>query len=353
MLLIHQTINEDISSLALAVAAGVGALDEESLAVLSSFPEVTLQMNELSYNELFKSRITVNRLLRSRQTSPKQLINALLVIYSMCIKRRNHKRVLFSGPTVSNLFCVPIARLLGYEVRSIIHDPKPHYGGIRGFFYQWQTEVSVNLSHRIYVFSDYSKRLLGKASYKACVLPLSSPAEKFSTSRPKPLSARQFDAIWFGRPEKYKGYNELIPIAKRMGESGRSLLVVTRVENNTVFRRLSEMSNVRFINGYVPTYELASLVGSAKVNLCPYHSATQSGVISFAAAMGTPTIVSDVGALREQVLRLRSGFSSATLDVGTPTFWDSVMLFSASDIREQYMKTSSTAALIKTVEDCR
>ena len=58
---------------------------------------------------------------------------------------------------------------------------------------------------------------------------------------------------------------------------------------------------VRFENRYIPNEEVGRYFAAADLVTLPYLSATQSGVVQVANALGVPVLVSDVGGIPEVV----------------------------------------------------
>ncbi len=58
--------------------------------------------------------------------------------------------------------------------------------------------------------------------------------------------------------------------------------------------------SVDVVPDYLPLADFAAALAAASVVVCPYRIASQSGVLSLAATLGTPTIAADVGGLAEQ-----------------------------------------------------
>ncbi len=58
--------------------------------------------------------------------------------------------------------------------------------------------------------------------------------------------------------------------------------------------------SVDVVLDYLPLADFAAALAAASVVVCPYRIASQSGVLSLAATLATPTIAADVGGLAEQ-----------------------------------------------------
>jgi hypothetical protein len=60
---------------------------------------------------------------------------------------------------------------------------------------------------------------------------------------------------------------------------------------------------VDICSAYLPLAEFAAALASARIVVCPYRVASQSGVLALARSLGTTTIASRVGGLTEQADR--------------------------------------------------
>jgi glycosyltransferase involved in cell wall biosynthesis len=58
--------------------------------------------------------------------------------------------------------------------------------------------------------------------------------------------------------------------------------------------------DVRWHLGFAPLARFVSAIAAADVVVCPYDRASQSGILSVAAAVGTPSVATSVGGLSEQ-----------------------------------------------------
>jgi glycosyltransferase involved in cell wall biosynthesis len=197
-----------------------------------------------------------------------------------------------------------------------IHDPFPHSGEehhtktLSAKLYQW---MNVNLIKYHLLYNDLmtkeyaedrgidSRRILHSSL---------GPYEYLSVlqKNKKPLNS---DFLFFGRIQPYKGVDLLL-------ESFAMLLKVYPEATLTVAGSGSfgfdlkqypiPEKNLLILNRFIPADELANLIQGAKVVVCPYRDATQSGVVMSAYAFNKPVIVTNVGALPLVVEEGESGF---------------------------------------------
>jgi|GEM_PF-3300369 len=196
----------------------------------------------------------------------------------------------------------PINILIGlllkpYRVRLCytIHDQQPHDNNTLVRVYNW---LVGKMADEVIVFSSpepgrWKKvRQFRLGAYQGEYAPV-------RTGRSFGRNPRT--ALFFGRVEKYKGYENLAPIAKRL--AGRNIrLVVAGRGDSEHLEAARDLPNVEVINRFIPEEEVTELFNAAHVNLLPYREATQSGVLLLAASFGVPSIAFAVGQLEEYMV---------------------------------------------------
>ena len=246
-------------------------------------------------------------------SSPLQFVNAFALIFRLVRLAGSANEIILLSPSVVNFVVVLLAGFSnGIRLRAVVHDPIPHYSGVRGLLYDVQNKCVLSRSVELICYSEYSRALLArqtKSGQKIKVLPLASPVDRISRGLTLPaFSERKYDFVWWGRPEEYKGVGLLENFAHVLEDRGKSLLVVSNFpKSSRLAKRLMNIRNVTLIQGRLDTLHLADMLLKAKINLCPYMSATQSGVLSFCASLGLPSAVFPVGALPEQVAKIGFG----------------------------------------------
>lgn len=113
-----------------------------------------------------------------------------------------------------------------------------------------------------------------------------------------------FTVLMFGRIMAYKGLMHLIQVEASLGGRIPNLRIVIagRGSDPWEFRSLmGDPARYDIRNRYIEDREVAQLFLDADVVALPYIEASQSGVLSIAAAFGRPVIATDVGEFRETV----------------------------------------------------
>lgn len=118
--------------------------------------------------------------------------------------------------------------------------------------------------------------------------------------RPLPVPKRP-SVLLFGRLEPYKGVDVLLGAMERVWveRTDVKLIVAGRGPEAAV---IPAHSLIELRDEYVPEAELDTLLGKATITVLPYIEASHTGVGTTALGRGVPTIVSDVGALRDIAL---------------------------------------------------
>lgn len=220
------------------------------------------------------------------------------------------KTIFVNSPSWVLIFIIPVLRIFCGSLTTLVHDVVPHYVGIKGLIYKVQNSIIFRFSTEIIVFSQYSKKCLAIEHPKVfCnVFPMGSPAIRFSLP-PQESIAKQFDFVWWGRWQSYKGTNNLHSIAQQLNKENATLLVITEVNGaSNQITQLQKMPNVCIINRRLSFNALCERLIQARINLAPYESATQSGVVEFCSALGIPTLGNRVGALSEQIIDNNNGW---------------------------------------------
>lgn len=121
--------------------------------------------------------------------------------------------------------------------------------------------------------------------------------------------------LFFGLVRKYKGLMHLLnalPIVKKeipdiklyiVGDFGGN-----REEYDKLIKDNDIEDNIFIRDGYVPDNEVEPYFMAADINICPYESATQSGIIQIAYGFELPVIATNVGGLPEVVTDSKTGY---------------------------------------------
>ncbi len=112
-----------------------------------------------------------------------------------------------------------------------------------------------------------------------------------------------YDLLYWGRISPYKGIEYLIEAIKIL-KIQRGFKIQTMIGGNGIIyfdtKELDEL-NITLVDRYINTEELVALIQKAKVVVCPYTDATQSGVLMTAYAFNKPVIATKVGGFLDSV----------------------------------------------------
>ena len=109
--------------------------------------------------------------------------------------------------------------------------------------------------------------------------------------------------LFFGRLSKYKGVEYLVEAFNNSAENLGNTKLVIAGDGNLWFDRqkIENNKNIIFLNRYIETSELVSLITGSLFVITPYTDSTQSAVIMTSFAFNKPVLASDVGGLHEVV----------------------------------------------------
>jgi glycosyltransferase involved in cell wall biosynthesis len=120
--------------------------------------------------------------------------------------------------------------------------------------------------------------------------------------------------LFFGYIRKYKGLDLLIDampdIIKEIPEI--KLLIVGEFYDDPDFytdriKELGIFNYVKIINKYIPNEDVGEYYLASDLNILPYRSATQSGILNVSYGFLKPVLITNVGGLSEFVISGKTG----------------------------------------------
>ena len=189
-----------------------------------------------------------------------------------------------------------------------VHDPKPHHG--EEAFHVSLTRWMIKPRVRKYILFNHSMQA---GFCAASSIPSAQVACThlgiYDIYREWTQPGRRdqpFDVLFFGRLSPYKGLEILLDaltIASRRVPNLRALIAGRPIPGYHLppLPQLSYGGVIQVLDHYIGNHELADLFQRARLVVCPYLDATQSGVILTAYAFDKPVIASDVGGLAEYI----------------------------------------------------
>jgi glycosyltransferase involved in cell wall biosynthesis len=222
-------------------------------------------------------------LLKLPYLSKKNLLSA-----TNFVNREEKVFVIFTMVHPRNLFLMAYFKKLGIKVGSVIHDAKPHLG---------ERFPTARLINKITLKSDF---ILCLSEYVKRQLPESQKVFLIDFPRhiniSRSLKQSEIDYLLFiGRGKRYKGLALLEKVWPHFED--KTILIIAGKGHNLTNLRKNVIHNSTWLN----VEEIHSLIRNAKLVLCPYIEASQSGVVHLSHSLGTPTVVTPIGGLPEQI----------------------------------------------------
>ncbi len=137
--------------------------------------------------------------------------------------------------------------------------------------------------------------------------------------------------LFFGYIRKYKGLDVLIEaFAKVRGKLKARLLIVgefydDKKKYTELIEKLGLTDSVTIVDEYVPNEAVSQYYHASDVVILPYTSASQSGIVQIAYALGKPIIATDAGGLPDVVIDGVTGYVVKKRDVANLA--DGIMRF--------------------------
>ncbi|SEW42678.1 glycosyltransferase family 4 protein [[Clostridium] fimetarium] len=207
------------------------------------------------------------------------------------------------------------------RIVSICHDPIKHSG--EKAYFEKAVQNSIKEADDVVVLTESFKSLVNK-NYgipldRIHFVPhgrMTMYLEKQNNRHKMDYSGENFNFLFFGRIEEYKGLHVLAKAGQIILEKRDdfSIVVAGNGDFSPYEKDYSKIKNVKIINRFIPDEEVGCLFdGPNVVTVVPYIDATQSGVIPIAYEYATPIIASNTGGLKEQ---LNNGEIGLLFDAG-------------------------------------
>ncbi|WP_406857039.1 glycosyltransferase [Alsobacter sp. KACC 23698] len=205
-------------------------------------------------------------------------------------------------------------RPAGTKLVYVVHDVSPHPGDYGAVFQRFTQRKLLAQADIVVALSEASAAELrrlpaGEGGLRAgqplVVAPIAgvSPVETATPKRVTPGEPVRF--LLLGRMIHYKGLQLLADSVRQLPADGSWTLTVAgqaKADQQAAIEALArDAPAVRLQSGWLDRSAFVDLIAEHHVLLCPYTEASQSGVIPEAMSRATPSIVTPVGALPEQV----------------------------------------------------
>ena len=181
---------------------------------------------------------------------------------------------------------------------TVIHDGKMHDGELCEQL-QKQIVAMMEMSTHLIFLSEYVRQLV-KESFNIDKPYHIAPHGliDYGCIQPREQSDKPV-LLFLGRVSRYKGIDMLLEAMQSVPEDCYSKLVIAgRWEDN--LNVIDTTDKIHVINKFLTTDEILNYIDQSDVMLFPYNEASQSGVATLALNYLKPSIVTEVGAFKEQ-----------------------------------------------------
>jgi glycosyltransferase involved in cell wall biosynthesis len=199
---------------------------------------------------------------------------------------------------------------------SLPHEPK--------FYDNFLTKLAFKFADEFIAHSEEDKKIIQKLSNNKPVVKAFHPIyDEFNkgikwdiNATKKELGLKKNVLLFFGYIRPYKGLEYLIKAMPGIliNHPDTALLVVgefwskDKPKYESLVRKFKLENSVKFIDKYVPNEEVGKYFSISDIVVCPYISATQSGIVQMAYAFDKPVIATKVGGIPDVVEPALSGY---------------------------------------------
>ncbi|MBG6187895.1 glycosyltransferase family 4 protein [Flavobacterium sp. CAN_S2] len=191
-----------------------------------------------------------------------------------------------------------------FKIYSTVHDVKVHLGENMLLYPPYI--AGIKLSHKLIILNNKDIDLAIKMGFDEtdiCVIPHAS----FSYYRKEELIGKhglKHNILFIGRIEKYKGIQLLLDAFNLLEKTNPKLNLTIAGSGDLKFYEKqieSRKDSITVINKWLSDDEIGYLISTCDFLVLPYIDASQSGIIPLAFGCGKTVVVTNVGALAEQV----------------------------------------------------
>lgn len=196
----------------------------------------------------------------------------------------------------------------------ILHEGVPKKEKIHRFFsmltYFHEVKNFILSYHSIY---DNISKIEGLSCYKNRMKVISlpqMPEMEFAdiADMKNNLGIIEYDYIFFGRIEEYKGLELFIDAFRETVGKKKLLIVGTGNDEEIIKKKVNLDHRIKFINRYVDNRDLAKYIVKSKCVILPYKSATGSQTVAIANYYGRIVLATKVGCFPEYIREGENGF---------------------------------------------
>lgn len=168
---------------------------------------------------------------------------------------------------------------------------------------------TLHLKYPIVVYSQHTKNLLQKMTGQDKFnVTYFGPFETFGLFDTKEPIIKEPYVLYIGIISPYKGLSFLYDTTNEKITNPLFKIVVAGFGKDDILDKMNNDSRFVVINRFLGGNEFANLIRYATCVVCPYVSASQSGIPQTAMVYGTPVIATKVGAFPEFIEEGKNGY---------------------------------------------
>lgn len=262
--------------------------------------------------DYFETELINIRLISLFRMSPKTYFVEKLIIKNVCKKIKKHNYSIINLVGQHELLKVFHENLSVFQRVQTLHEVSPHY---------LQQKVSGKLINYL-IDNKVPVILHSKDSYKRFLKLAGNisllgfcehiPFGLFETYKlfkaNKVISEDVKYILWYGLVRPYKGLEILNDTIDLLGDKFKEVkIVVAGFGYLPIIDKLKAKSRCIVINRHLTNEDIVTLNKNALFVVCPYTSASQSGIIPTTFLFEKPIIASNVGAIKEYVVHNENG----------------------------------------------
>lgn len=199
----------------------------------------------------------------------------------------------------------PIQKKYGNKFLITMHDPVPHIINTKSKLYRCFRRLTKNsVNHYVLLNSQLTDEFVSYYGISKSKVHYSRLGnfDVIKAYDNKPTIDGRY-LLYFGRISPYKGVEYLLEAFEAIKENYPDVKLVLAGSGKYHFdiTPFQNDSQIVFINRYITNEELASLIRNSLFVICPYVSATQSGVVASAFALDKPVLATRVGGLPDMI----------------------------------------------------
>lgn len=168
---------------------------------------------------------------------------------------------------------------------------------------------TLHLKYPIVVYSQHTKNLLQKMTGQDKFnVTYFGPFETFGLFDTNEPIIKEPYVLYIGIISPYKGLSFLYDTTNEKITNPQFKIVVAGFGKDDILEKMNNDSRFVVINRFLGGNEFANLIRYAMCVVCPYVSASQSGIPQTAMVYGTPVITTKVGAFPEFIEEGKNGY---------------------------------------------